>query len=116
MSAAQSKGALDSQHHVVDGPYSYAILSDRGRYTTFEYNGRTITFLHGKDLIEYLAVKEWDDGYLVAECRGELKGVFEDYIDLTYILDNLYMDSQEFLRGVKEVRIAHDGRENQTDS
>lgn len=107
MSTTQSKGVLGFQRHAIDDVDGCAILSNRGRYTAFEYNGRTITFLHGKDLIEYLAVKEWDNGYLVVECRGKLKGVFEDYIDLTYVLESLYMDPQAFLRGVEEVRIAH---------
>ena len=90
----------------------YATLSSNGRYTTFEYNGRKITFLHGKDLIEYLAVKDWDDGYLVVECRGRVKGVFEDYIDLAYILELLYMDAHSFLQGVEEVRISYAERGN----
>ena len=84
-----------------------ALLSSKGRYTMFEYNGRTITFMHGKDLIEYLGVKEWDDGYLIVECRGVVKGIYEDYIDLTYILENLYMDARAYLRGMREVRIVY---------
>ena len=107
MSSARSTGELGSQRHIVNNSNGCAILSNRGRYTTFEYNGRTITFLHGKDLIEYLGVKEWDDGYLVVECRGKLKGVFEDYIDLAHILESLYMDPKAFLYGIEEVRIAH---------
>ncbi|MDO4808016.1 MAG: hypothetical protein Q4A07_12320, partial [Coriobacteriales bacterium] len=107
MSNARSTGELGFQRHIVNNSNGCAILSNRGRYTTFEYNGRTITFLHGKDLIEYLGVKEWDDGYLVVECRGKLKGVFEDYIDLAHILESLYMDPKAFLYGIDEVRIAH---------
>ena len=85
----------------------YAILSCDGQYTKFSYGGRTITFIHGKDLIRYLAVKEWNDGYLVVECLGRLKGKYEDYIDLSYILEQLYMDSNSFLQGIKEVKIAN---------
>ncbi len=107
MSTARSTGELGFQRHIIDNSDGCAILSNRGRYTAFEYNGRTITFLHGKDLIEYLSVKEWDDGYLVVECRGRVKGVYEDYIDLIYILENLYMDARAYLRGIREVRIAH---------
>lgn len=87
------------------GNDGYAVLSSKDHYTTFEYNGRTITFMHGKDLIEYLTVKEWDAGYLVVECRGKVKGVFEDYIDLTFILEMLYMDAREYLRDIKGVCI-----------
>ena len=61
--------------------------------------------MHGKDLIRYLTVKEWDDGYLVVECLGKSKGEYEDYIDLAYILENLYMDPEKSLSGVKGVVI-----------
>jgi hypothetical protein len=30
-----------------------------------EYGNRIIDFMHGKDLVEYLVVRAWDDGYLV---------------------------------------------------
>ena len=83
----------------------YGVLSNQGRYTKFAYNDVVITFLHGKDLIKYLAVKEWDKGYLVVECLGKVKGEYEDYIDLAYIMENLYMDPEESLRDVKEVVI-----------
>ena len=83
----------------------YARLRTNGRYTQFVYNDMVITFMHGKDLIKYLTIKEWDDGYLVVECLGKIKGEYEDYIDLSYIMENLYMDPEECLRGVKGVVI-----------
>ena len=86
----------------------YAILSKNDQYTKFQYNNRTISFLHGKDLIKYLSIKEWDQGYLVVNCLGKIKGVYEDYIDLNYILENLYMDPKAYLQGVKGVLIADD--------
>ncbi len=82
-----------------------AILSCQGQYSKFIYNDTVITFIHGKDLVKYLAVKEWDNGYLVVECLGKVKGDYEDYIDLSYILENLYMDPEEYLRDVKGVII-----------
>ncbi|MBQ9057739.1 MAG: hypothetical protein IJ125_00985 [Atopobiaceae bacterium] len=91
---------------------SCATLRSEGRYTKFEYGGRTITFMHGNDLIQYLSVKEWDEGYLVVECLGKQKGIYEEYIDLTYILENLYMNPSEYLRGVEEVVIADVNRGN----
>lgn len=90
-----------------------AVLSSDGRYTKFLYNGKTITFLHGKDLIKYTSVKEWEDGYLVVECIGKVKGEYEDYIDMPYILENLYMDPKAFLSGLIGVRVEYAGRENQ---
>ena len=83
----------------------YGFLSTQGRYSKFIYNDTVITFMHGKDLVKYLAVKEWDKGYLVVECLGRVKGVYEDYIDLSYILRNLYMNPEESLHGIKEVKI-----------
>lgn len=84
---------------------TYGVLSSQGQYTKFACNDLVITFMHGKDLIKYLSVKEWDKGYLVVECLGKVKGEYEDYIDLAYIMENLYMDPEESLRGVKAVVI-----------
>jgi len=83
----------------------FAVLSNRGRYTSFKYNDLVITFMHGKDLIKYLSVKEWDNGYIVVECMGKVKGEYEDYIDMTYIMENLYMNPEEYLRGIRGVEI-----------
>ena len=84
---------------------SYAVLTNSGRYSTFSFKGKTITFMHGKDLQRYLRVKEWNDGYLVVGCLGTAKGQYEDYIDMPYILENLYMDPQSFLSGMQGVLI-----------
>ena len=65
---------------------SLAVLTNAGRYSKFTYKGKTITFRTGKDLIKYLRVKNWEDGYLVVDCLGKAKGQYEDYIDMTYIL------------------------------
>ena len=85
---------------------SYAVLSNAGRYTKFTFKGKTITFMHGKDLVKYLQVKEWKDGYLVVDCFGKVKGQYEDYIDLPYILKNLYMDPEAYLSGLEGVTIS----------
>ena len=85
---------------------SYAVLSNTGRYTKFMFKGKTITFMHGKDLVKYLQVKEWKDGYLVVDCLGKVKGQYEDYIDLPYILKNLYMDPEAYLSGLEGVTIS----------
>ena len=87
---------------------AFATLSNSGRYTQFSYNGRTITFMHGKDLLKYLRVKEWQDGYLVVDCLGRMKGQYEDYIDIPYILERLYMNPQVFLHGLQGVIIQND--------
>ena len=82
-----------------------AQLSSSGRYTKFIYNGKTITFLNGKDLVKYISVKKIDSGRLVVDCLGRMKGIYEDYIDLEYILENLYMNPEKFLENLKEVKI-----------
>ena len=69
--------------------------------------------MHGKDLLEYKSVVEWDKGYLVVNCFGKVKKEYEDYIDLNYILERLYMDPQEYLNGIEEVRIANTRRKNE---
>ena len=69
--------------------------------------------MHGKDLLEYKSVVEWDKGYLVVNCFGKAKKEYEDYIDLNYILERLYMDPQEYLNGIEEVRIANTRRKNE---
>ena len=84
---------------------NYGRLSSKGRYSTFAFDNMFITFMHGKDLIKYLRVKEWDNGYLVVECLGKVKGEYEDYIDLSHILKNLYMDPEESLRDIQGVII-----------
>ncbi|MCR4904680.1 MAG: hypothetical protein K6A33_01255 [Clostridiales bacterium] len=84
---------------------THAVIMNAGRYTKFMFKGKTITFLHGKDLLEYLRIKEWKDGYLVVDCLGRVKGQYEDYIDMPYILENLYMDPQTYLNGLEGVTI-----------
>lgn len=84
---------------------SLAILTNSGRYSKFTYKGKTITFRTGKDLIKYLRVKNWEDGYLVVDCLGIAKGQYEDYIDMPYILENLYMNPETFLSGMQGVTI-----------
>lgn len=82
-----------------------ATLSSAGRYSRFSYQGRTITFMHGKDLQKYLRVKDWKDGLLVVDCLGSVKGEYEDYIDMPDILDKLYMNADVFLSGMQGVKV-----------
>ncbi len=71
----------------------------------FSFKGKTITFMHDKELQRYLRVKEWNDGYLVVDCLGTAKGQYEDYIEMPYILENLYMDPRDFFSGMQGVLI-----------
>lgn len=87
---------------------TFAVLTTEGQYTKFMVRGKSIIFLHSMDLIKYLCVKKWDDGYLVVDCLGKIKGRYEDYIDTRFILEFLYMNPDEFLFGVKGVEIQYD--------
>lgn len=91
---------------------SYATLTTAGRYSMFSYKGKTITFMHGKDLLRYLRVKEWSEGYLVVDCLGTVKGQYEDYIDMPFILENLYMDPRAYLSGIQGVTIQYAGNKD----
>lgn len=84
-----------------------AILSSQGEYSTFSFGGRTLTFLTSKDLIRYTGVVEWDHGYLVVTAQYRSRPEEEEYIDLIPILENLYMDTQQFLEPIKGVEIRY---------
>lgn len=87
-----------------------AILSNKGRYTWFKYGETLLRFMGPKNLEKYIAIKEWDNGYLVVTARysGEDE---EEYIDLRPVLDELYMDAEEFLKPIKRVRISYESEE-----
>lgn len=84
-----------------------AILTHKDRYTMFTYKGLTITFMHGKDLVRYKVVKDYTDGCITVLCEGRVKSEFEDYIDIKYLVDNLWMDSDVYLDGLEGVDIAY---------
>lgn len=84
-----------------------AILSNRGEYTTFSFGERTLTFLTSKDLLCYTKVIEWDNGYLVVMAKYKSRPEEEEYIDLIPILNNLYMDTAQFLNPIKGVEIQY---------
>lgn len=86
-----------------------AVLSSAGEYSFFTFRDKTISFLTGKNLERYTAVKEWDHGYLVVMCRNKSdpEREEEDYIDLEPILINLYFDPVTFLEPIKEVQIQY---------
>lgn len=84
-----------------------ARLSICGDYTCFSFGGKNIRFLTSKKLVRYTSVRKWEDGYIeVGADYG--KGEVEEYIDLRPILDNLYYDTDEFLRPIKSVEVRHE--------
>ena len=87
---------------------SIAILSNKGEYTTFTFNDKTLKFLTSKNLERYTQIKEWDNGYLVVMAKNKGKPEHEDYIDLQPILENLYMEPSDFLNPIKGVEISYE--------
>ncbi len=85
-----------------------AVLSSFDKYTTFTFNGKTITFRTSNGLERYLKIMTWDNGYIevLAKYRQRDEEI-EEYIDLDPVLEGLYMDKQEFLNPIKKVRIEY---------
>ena len=90
-----------------------AILSSAGRYSLFSAGGDIVRFATSPRLLRYTRVKRWDDGYLeVGADYGH--GEVEDYIDIRQILDNLYYDTDSFLRNIKKRRFGMDEEKART--
>ena len=84
-----------------------AILSSVGSYSLFSAGGDTIRFATSPRLLRYTRIKRWEDGYLeVGADYGH--GEVEDYIDIRQILDNLYYDTDSFLKGIKKVEVRYE--------
>lgn len=84
---------------------SIAYLSNEGRYTIFTYGNKTIRFITSKRLEKYIAINEWDNGYIVVQSKNYDKDPEENYIDLNPILENLLIEPKSFLEPIKEVRL-----------
>lgn len=87
----------------------YAVLSNKNNYTIFKFKNRAIKFRTAYSLEYYSSVKEWDHGYLVVMAKYiHNEEDEEEYIDLVPILKDLYIDADDFLNQIKEVRIQYD--------
>lgn len=85
-----------------------AFISNKGRYICFSYNGHNVRFKGPYSLVRFDKVKKWDDGYLVVNAVYEHEQEpVEDYIDLAPILEDLYIDPEEFLKGIKNVEVSN---------
>lgn len=85
-----------------------AILSSSSGFTSFSYGGYHIRFKAPCSLERYVDVVHWDNGYLVVLAKySHHAEPEEEYIDLKPILDDLYIDSETFLKPIKKVRIAY---------
>ncbi len=84
-----------------------AVLSSCGDITSFSAGDQRIQFRTSPALVRYVKVKEWDDGYIVVDAEYKGIGEVEEYIDLIPILQNLYVNREEFLRPITSVRIEY---------
>ena len=86
-----------------------AYLSNDSHYTVFKYGNHIIRFLAPYSLERYTSVKEWDNGYLVVMAKYKHNSTEEEeYIDLIPILENLYFDTDKFLRPIEKVSVLYD--------
>ena len=86
----------------------YAVLSNDSKFTIFKFRNKIIRFKAPYSLERYKTVKEWDNGYLVVTAKyAHNEHDEEEYIDLIPILKNLYIEPEEFLNPIKEVKIQY---------
>lgn len=83
-----------------------AYLSNDKDMIKFQY-GRWMIRFRGPYSLEYFTeVKDWDNGYIVVMAKyRHNQNPEEDYIDLVPILKNLYIDADQFLKHIREVRL-----------
>ena len=85
-----------------------AVLSSFDKYTTFSFGGKTLTFRTCNGLERYSKVLKWDNGYIEVLAKyKQFNNEIEEYIDLEPVLDGLYMNKEEFLKPIKNVRIEY---------
>ena len=84
-----------------------ATLSNEKNYTVFHFENHVIHFAASYSLERYIAVKKWDNGYLVVMAKYKHnEKPEEEYIDLVPILKELYFDVDKFLNPIKGVEMA----------
>ena len=84
-----------------------AILSSFDDYTTFSFDGKTLTFRTCSGLERYTKILTWDEGYLEVMAKyAHRQAEIEEYIDLEPVLEALYMD-RNFLKPIRKVRIEY---------
>lgn len=87
-----------------------ATLSSDSNFTYFKYGDKVVRFRTSRYLERYTKINTWDHGYIEVMAKYSTSDAeVEEYIDLEHILKGLYMDADEFLRPIKEVRISYAG-------
>ncbi len=85
-----------------------ALISNDDRFTSFSYNGYVIRFKTSSKLEKYTKIIEWDKGYLVVMAKYKGLPEMEEYIDLIPILENLYINVDDFLKNIEKVRLDYE--------
>lgn len=84
----------------------FATLGKKDAFSVFSFRDKTIRFRAPYSLESYTDIKEWDHGYLVVMAKyRHSETPEEEYIDLIPILDELYIESNEFLKHIKGVKL-----------
>lgn len=88
--------------------FEKAYLSNEKDMIIFQYGSRIVRFRGPYSLEYFTSVKEWDNGYIVVMAKyRHNEQLEEEYIDLIPILKNLYIDASQFLKPIREVRLAY---------
>lgn len=86
-----------------------AYLSNDRDYTIFKYAEHIIRFRSPYSLEKYTEVKEWDKGNMTVMAKYTHNDEpEEEYIDLKPILEELYIDADEFVENIKEVQVKYE--------
>ena len=97
-----------TNHKSIQKKDQEAVLSNAGGFSAFSFGGYNIRFRAPYSLERYVDVVKWEDGYLVVLAKySHNEEPEEEYIDLKPILESLYIDSDAFLKPIKNVRIAY---------
>jgi len=85
-----------------------AYLSSTDDYISFSCKGRVIRFKGPYSLVKIDHVVEWNHGYIIVMAAYTYTDeLVEDYIDLTPILENLYIEPDQFLQGIDQVEVKY---------
>lgn len=88
---------------------AYATLGNDKNFTVFKYGDTIIRFKAPYSLEKYTEIKLWQEGYLVVMAKyAHNQDGEEEYIDLIPVLRDLYINSDTFLKPIKEVRLEHE--------
>lgn len=92
----------------VDSTNEIAYLSNNKDIISFTFGDKIIRFRGPYSLDKISRIIEWDKGYIVIMAKyHHSHDEIEDYIDLVPILDNLYIDADNFLKPIKEVKLRY---------